>query len=491
MRLHAGKKKIAIFCDGTWNDLRMQERTNVSRLAQCVLPSDAEGTPQIVFYDEGVGVGSHINRTADELVKLLGGTLGKGLDRKVEVAYRFLVTNYNPGDDIYIFGFSRGAYTARSLCGMIRKVGILKRECFDMTPKAFDWYHDRRGARDPDLIQFRFTYGHDVASGDEDYARYLSADDAERVAEITKKYPVAPAHFDTLQDLFQSRDLPTIREFRRQRASGRGELDDLTMRTYRMMYVGLWDTVGSMGVPTRLGPISRVINRKYAFYDTTADPLIASLRHAVASDEQRTVFSSTPVSNTQDLNRRWAERRGYDVLDPEDLLEPDEKPDMPEYVPYALRPFQERFFPGDHGAVGGGNPQRGLYSHTLRWIAEGAEWAGLAFQWENMRGPRSQLADALDFQNPMAPCPGQGRKDILGLAGGTGVRPGPARSTRIGNSAYTRYCRDPGYPGQTLSALAGQPCPRAFPVFPKTWPPCTIRTWLGDHHGRARAGETS
>ena len=117
------RKKLVLFCDGTWNGLRMQDRTNVSRLAKCVKPYDEHGVQQIIFYDEGVGVGAHIAPLTDTLVKYLGGVFGRGLDRKVEEAYRFLVLNYEPGDDIYIFGFSRGAFTARSLCGMIRKVG--------------------------------------------------------------------------------------------------------------------------------------------------------------------------------------------------------------------------------------------------------------------------------------------------------------------------------------------------------------------------------
>lgn len=68
------RKKLAIFCDGTWNDLRMANRTNVSRLAKCVAPRAADQqTRQVVFYDEGVGVGGNISKAADQLVKLWGG----------------------------------------------------------------------------------------------------------------------------------------------------------------------------------------------------------------------------------------------------------------------------------------------------------------------------------------------------------------------------------------------------------------------------------
>ena len=164
------RKKLAIFCDGTWNDLRMTSPTNVARLAKCVASDAADGTPQIVYYDDGVGVASGISVLTDELVKIWGGAFGRGLDQKIEAAYRFLVANYEEGDDIYIFGFSRGAYTARSLCGLIRKCGILKRSFFDKTPDAMALYRNGQNPHNADMVDFRAAYSHEQAAGEEDHS---------------------------------------------------------------------------------------------------------------------------------------------------------------------------------------------------------------------------------------------------------------------------------------------------------------------------------
>ena len=97
-------KRLVICCDGTWNSPEQHHVTNVVRTARAVLPTDEAGTPQVVFYDWGIG--SYHD-------KLRGGMLGAGIDKNIQDAYRFLVHNYAAGDQIYLFGFSRGAYTAR------------------------------------------------------------------------------------------------------------------------------------------------------------------------------------------------------------------------------------------------------------------------------------------------------------------------------------------------------------------------------------------
>ena len=107
-------KRLIVCCDGTWNDLEMPYPTNVAKMAIAVTPSDADGVPQVVCYDEGVGTGKGLDRVS-------GGAFGKGIDKNIEEAYKFLTVNYEPGDEIYLFGFSRGSYTVRSLAGMIGK----------------------------------------------------------------------------------------------------------------------------------------------------------------------------------------------------------------------------------------------------------------------------------------------------------------------------------------------------------------------------------
>src|SRR5215471_8220770 len=101
------KKRIGIFLDGTWNSV--ETNTNIWRLRSLCAEEDANGMRQAAYYDEGVGT------ARGEWLR--GGMLGYGLDRNVLKAYRWLVENYNPDDDIFVFGFSRGAFTARSLTG--------------------------------------------------------------------------------------------------------------------------------------------------------------------------------------------------------------------------------------------------------------------------------------------------------------------------------------------------------------------------------------
>jgi uncharacterized protein (DUF2235 family) len=425
-------KKLVIFCDGTWNDLRMSERTNVSRLAKCVAPRARDNvTPQVVFYDEGVGVGSDVSRVADEAVKLVGGAFGRGLDRKIEAAYRFLVTNYEVGDDIYVFGFSRGAYTARSLCGLVRKCGILRRDCFDLTPKALELYRNEKHPRSAEMIEFRATYTHPVAAGPEDF-EHLGI----RAPEPRSK----PDRFESLAELYQYRP----------------------ERTYRMMFLGVWDTVGSLGVPDRFGVLSHLTNKKYAFHDTAASSLLASLRHAAAIDEERRVFSSTGFDNIDQLNETWASHTGWDVL----------SPNATGFVPYHARPYQQLWFPGDHGAVGGGNPEPGLSSITLLWIAQGAERAGLNL----VHNPGSELAKAFQARNPCADWRVNkdgtrrkaGKRDMLGQIGGYRPRTGPGRLEEAAPTTYERWCRLPAYRPANLTVLAGLPCPP-----PSTDPPPT------------------
>ena len=98
-------KRLVIFCDGTWNCMSADHPTNVLIGSQLVLPSDAAGVQQVTYYDEGVGT------IGPKAIKLLEGAFGWGLLEKIEAAYRFLIFNYEPGDEIYIFGFSRGAYS--------------------------------------------------------------------------------------------------------------------------------------------------------------------------------------------------------------------------------------------------------------------------------------------------------------------------------------------------------------------------------------------
>lgn len=154
-------KRLVLCCDGTWNSAD-QERdgvpcpTNVVRLAYRVAKRDGQ-TPQIVYYDQGVGTGNVVDRYS-------GGAFGEGLEDNILDAYRFLVANYESGDELFLFGFSRGAFTARSIGGMIRKCGILRRDSVQHYRDAVALYRNEAHPDDDGPNNFRKQYSVDGAT---------------------------------------------------------------------------------------------------------------------------------------------------------------------------------------------------------------------------------------------------------------------------------------------------------------------------------------
>ncbi len=143
-------KRLIVCCDGTWQKLDSNYPTNVVKIAQAIKPVCDDGiTQQIVYYDEGVGTG-------DRLDRIFGGAFGWGIDKNIQDAYRFLCLNYQTGDEIYLYGFSRGAYTVRSLAGLILCSGLLERNQIRQAGKAYKIYRDDHiKPDDPEAIEFR------------------------------------------------------------------------------------------------------------------------------------------------------------------------------------------------------------------------------------------------------------------------------------------------------------------------------------------------
>jgi uncharacterized protein (DUF2235 family) len=320
-------KRIVIFCDGTWNSPSINQTTHVHRLSEAV----AKDTNQLVKYFSGVGTGGQINTfLTNTLNKIGGGAFGWGLRRKILDAYEFVSKHYDPGDEILIFGFSRGAYTARSLAGMIRKCGLLSRVSDSSLRKAWRLYKSTGNQNHPDLPHI--------------HARRKS---------------LSPRFATSQKDLTE-----------------RGN-DGSSL--VRISYLGIWDTVGALGIPVPLfGPIARAWNAKYEFHDTNLSSMIHSARHALALDERRKMFLPTVWRNLD----KTATAPGLSNGDTTDA-----------------RPFQQVWFVGDHGMVGGSGVTRGLTSITLAWLAEGATRAGLKMN------PTKLLLDAAP--DPLATGPEQ------------------------------------------------------------------------------------
>ncbi|MBI1770563.1 MAG: DUF2235 domain-containing protein [Bacteroidetes bacterium] len=153
-------KRIITCSDGTWNkpgekDRGIEVETNVEKIHDAITSKSIDGTPQLKFYDQGVGTSASLQ---DEI---MGGATGKGIDKNILDAYKFILWNFEPGDELYLFGFSRGAYTARSLAGFIRYCGILRPENLLLANEAYQLYHDKTKLTGPDsdlMVSFRRQY---------------------------------------------------------------------------------------------------------------------------------------------------------------------------------------------------------------------------------------------------------------------------------------------------------------------------------------------
>uniref|UniRef100_A0A6C0JE28 T6SS Phospholipase effector Tle1-like catalytic domain-containing protein n=1 Tax=viral metagenome TaxID=1070528 RepID=A0A6C0JE28_9ZZZZ len=154
-------KRIIICADGTWDkpeeDTTKDFPTNVLKLTRMIKMSNTE-IPQQIFYNSGIGTNQFF-----KTIKLYKGVTGSGLQDHVINYYRYLVHNYNLGDEIFLFGFSRGAYTIRSLCGLINNCGILRHEHANRIHETFLYYKNPHSLYKPDtefIKKFQTDYCH-------------------------------------------------------------------------------------------------------------------------------------------------------------------------------------------------------------------------------------------------------------------------------------------------------------------------------------------
>ena len=157
-------KRLIVFADGTWGSPKSRIATNVLRLARsCASRGDkpkqddernAGNVEQVIFYDWGIGTESTLGSEA---------LSGEGIDKNIQDCYRFLVHNYSQGDELFFFGFSRGAYTVRSLAGLIRNCGLLLKAHAERIPQAYALYRRRGAGSTPwskRAAEFRAGYCH-------------------------------------------------------------------------------------------------------------------------------------------------------------------------------------------------------------------------------------------------------------------------------------------------------------------------------------------
>lgn len=302
-------KRIVICFDGTWNRIDAEIPTNVLMLATGIA-AESKGNPaQVVHYDEGVGT------SGGWLRRIIDGALGYGVIRKLSEAYRFLIFNYEPTDEVYVFGFSRGAFTARSFVGLVRNIGIIERNHVRHVKSALKLYEKGLGYSDKEMLEFRASYSQHIST--------CNHDETYRC--------------DVVENYKGGSSLP-----------------------FKFRYVGIWDTVESIGFAKVLWSAlfkrsdKAYVDNDHRFHDHLLSSVVVAGRHAVALDEKRHHFHSEPWGDVAGINRRL----GFEPEDPN-------------------RPLQEQFFPGDHGSVGGGGDIRGLSDAAFDWVLEGAKQSGL------------------------------------------------------------------------------------------------------------------
>ena len=237
-------RNIIICCDGTGNEIS-ENISNVLKLYRCLRKTEKTEPRQLVYYDPGVGTLARPDpwhKFKQDFNAILGLATGYGLDDNVLAAYNFLVHHYQHGDQIYLFGFSRGAYTVRVLAGLIHKIGLITPEQVNLAGSGLIAYKQFSSDEAPKL-RARFKSAIEVAAGED--AVQTAFDNAAQFARIT------------------SSRWPTIR------------------------FVGVWDTVASVIVP-RADRFYWPSLEELAF--TLVNPSVQTFRQAISIDERRCMF---------------------------------------------------------------------------------------------------------------------------------------------------------------------------------------------------------
>lgn len=268
-------KRIVICADGTWNTPDQKDRgevcpSNVAKIAACIADRGSDGLRQMVYYDRGVGT--------EWYDRIRGGISGVGIAKNIKEAYRFLIENYEEGDELFFFGFSRGAYTVRSAAGLIRNSGLLLKANPARIDDAYNLYRRRDSKSHPASVEsvlFRKTYS----------------------------------------------------------------------RAVRIKCIGVWDTVGALGIPVQEFDI---LNKFLGveFHDVKLSSYVDNAFQALAIDEKRKAFAPSIWKQQEHATNQRLE---------------------------------QVWFSGVHTNIGGGYQNTGLSDIAFEWMRSKAESCGLVF----------------------------------------------------------------------------------------------------------------
>ncbi|KAK1589811.1 uncharacterized protein LY79DRAFT_517073 [Colletotrichum navitas] len=360
-------KRIIACCDGTWNNSNKMGGipTNVARISAAIARKCCNGMPQIVYYTRGAGTDS------SKVGQYLGGVLGKGVVQDIADTYRFICDNYNPGDEIIILGFSRGAFTARSVSGLVCNIGLLNRVGLSQFGAIFhdyqnfaNWKPDGKFNKDDHLVGFTLS--------NLERLEIFKAGPARRSNAALEK-----ALDENKQEIFKSmveckggNGQTRLREMaqlyrkglvehemilcqRKSRNEGGRIVNEFVPTEVKVKAVGVWDTVGSLGWPKM--PWEKIRKDRSAdelrFASLDVHPKVEHAFHALALDEWRTAFKPTlwgmKDNSTTNLRQVW--------------------------------------FPGSHSNVGGGFPDQQIASIAMAWMADQLTSIGVEFSTPEMK----------------------------------------------------------------------------------------------------------
>jgi uncharacterized protein (DUF2235 family) len=295
------KRQLVVLCDGTSNSVGMGQGTNVFRMLSVLQVKDPS---KVVFYDPGVGSPSYapettwVEKAKQFKNRIQGLAFGNGVFENIAQAYEFLMREYREGDEIYVMGFSRGAFTARAVVGMVNAFGLLPMHSNNLLPM---------------LLHVYFT--------ETDAMPKRSQEEIHLPPKRTRQ---------VLIDKVRDNNIPENRR-------------DITVQ-----FVGVWDTVATLGIP----PLDRQISVVAKMTDQQGRPKkFRHVRQALALDEQRVMFKPRPYQD-KDIP--------FDHNDPH------------------KQSLAQRWFPGSHCDVGGTHWDNSAISESaMAWLLSEAAQCGL------------------------------------------------------------------------------------------------------------------
>ncbi|KAK5655227.1 hypothetical protein OQA88_5794 [Cercophora sp. LCS_1] len=288
--------------------------SNVTRISRGICRTCSSGRHQIINYFAGVG-------TTNTLDQFTGGAFGMGLDSDIREVYNFICTNYVSGDDIILIGFSRGAFTARSVADMIGSIGLLTPEGLDRFYRIFTDY-ENMGNKTRSVDDF-------LIDGLGEY------NNSEGQAKVRWEEARMATYKAGLKRMGYTRD--TL-------------VDGTTPVTIKAL--GVWDTVGTLGIPP--APVIGVRGSadQWRFTNTQISGHVENAFQALGLDEQRYAF----------------------------------RPSLWERLPGSRTNLKQVWFPGTHANVGGGWYDQQLADISLAWMCDQLATVGVEFNFERMTG---------------------------------------------------------------------------------------------------------